>query len=672
MQWANDGKLMAWLGDAELAGELVWPEGNRRTRRAAAVVHRAVMNIQSLQSEAAGPTMKAIELVMSARCSRVADNADVMTTLSGFLDCSADWTIVMAAEAELWILVKRIALRESYDGVDPLYRQWVYTRTMAMAAHAGRLDMIQFLTARFPGCYVTFAVDEAARNGHLEILQWLHHHHDNVKWGAGELTIAMRCNHFEVAQWIYNNVPGAADYFWDVEKVAAAESGDLRMLKWALSRSRADPLLSLTEYAVQSVHGNLEIIKWLVENGYHDQPPSVNVELDGAAERGQLDVIQYLTAREIGYCSPRSIERAGVNGHFETVKWILQNRTDGRRGASFNEIAAHGRVEIVRWIAQFYPDGFDEIAMVQAARNGHLDVIICLDDVFGSSMCTLEAMNAAAGSGHLEIVKWLHTNRNDGCTTTAMDEAAANGHLETVKWLHANRQEGCTIYAMDKAASGGHLDVAMWLHENRDEGCSVWAANEAAKNGHLNVIKWLHETQPDVWTANAIDFAATNGYLNIIKWLHKNRSEGCTNDAMDRATRGGHVEVLKWLHEHYDVLRLTDESLSALDMAAAKSHLETLRWLNATYDLRCTPQAMPHAILHGYFDTVIVLRSEFGCGCVRKAFVTAFKSNELEILQWLFRHFPDDAVRDRNLFGFTSSDHLNKWLYQESEELLPR
>jgi len=663
---------MNWL-DPELAGQLAWPGENRRTRTAAAVAHQAVMNMQSLQSETREPLMKAIELAMRARCRRIADNTDVMTTLSTFLDCSANWTIVEAAEAELWTLVQRIVLRESYDNVDPFYRQWVYTKVMAMAAKAGRLDMIQFLTARFPGCYVTFAVDEAARNGHLEILQWLRHHHDNVKWGAEELPIAMRCNQFEVAQWIFNNIPGAADYFGDVEKIAAAESGNLRMLEWALSRSRTDPLLSLTEYAVQSSHGTFEIIKWLVDNGYHYPPPSPQVDLDGAAERGQLDVIQYLSAHAIGYCSPRSVERASVNGHFETVKWIMQNRTDGRRNASFNEIAAHGRVDIVRWIAQFYPEGFDEIAMIQAARNGHLDVIICLDEVLGENiMCTPEAMNVAAGNGHLEIVKWLHTNRNDGCTTTAMNEAAANGHLETVKWLHANRKEGCTIHAMDKAASGGHLNVAMWLYENRDEGCSVWAANEAAKNGHLDVIKWLHETQPGVWTANAIDFAATNGHLNVIEWLHENRSEGCTNDAMDRASRGGHLKVLRWLHEHYDVHCPNNDSLSALDMAAASSHLATLRWLNATYGLRCTPQAMTGASSHGYFDMMIVLRSEFGCGCVRKAFVATFESNELEILQWLFRHFPDDAVRDRDRFGFTSSNHLNKWLYQESGELHPR
>ena len=38
-------------------------------------------------------------------------------------------------------------------------------------------------------------------------------------------------------------------------------------------------------------------------------------------------------------------------------------------------------------------------------------------------------MDCAAGSGHLEIMKWLHENMSDNCTERAMDNAATNGHL---------------------------------------------------------------------------------------------------------------------------------------------------------------------------------------------------------------------------------------------------
>jgi hypothetical protein len=50
--------------------------------------------------------------------------------------------------------------------------------------------------------------------------------------------------------------------------------------------------------------------------------------------------------------------------------------------------------------------------------------------------CTSNAMDRACGSGHLEIVKWLHDNRNEGFTEHAMICASANGHTEIVEYLN--------------------------------------------------------------------------------------------------------------------------------------------------------------------------------------------------------------------------------------------
>lgn len=87
--------------------------------------------------------------------------------------------------------------------------------------------------------------------------------------------------------------------------------------------------------------------------------------------------------------------------------------------------------------------------------------------------------------------------------------------------------QGCTREAMDGAAANGHLDVVQWLHENRQEGCSIRAMNHAALNGHLEVVKWLHEVRRGSCTNSAMDNAAKNGHLEMVKFLHFNRKEGC-------------------------------------------------------------------------------------------------------------------------------------------------
>ena len=47
-----------------------------------------------------------------------------------------------------------------------------------------------------------------------------------------------------------------------------------------------------------------------------------------------------------------------------------------------------------------------------------------------------------------------------------MDLAAREGYLDVVKFLHENRNEGCTIEAMDYTAKNRHLDIVEYLQEN--------------------------------------------------------------------------------------------------------------------------------------------------------------------------------------------------------------
>ena len=42
-------------------------------------------------------------------------------------------------------------------------------------------------------------------------------------------------------------------------------------------------------------------------------------------------------------------------------------------------------------------------------------------------------MDGAAGGGHLDVVRWLATNRLEGCSQGAFDMAAAEGHLHVIK-----------------------------------------------------------------------------------------------------------------------------------------------------------------------------------------------------------------------------------------------
>ncbi|KAL3663272.1 hypothetical protein V7S43_011681 [Phytophthora oleae] len=77
--------------------------------------------------------------------------------------------------------------------------------------------------------------------------------------------------------------------------------------------------------------------------------------------------------------------------------------------------------------------------MDNAARGGHFEMLKWLHENRTEGY-THAAMDDAAAYGHLDIVKWLHRHRAQ-CTTLAMDDAADGNHLRVLRWLFENRRK---------------------------------------------------------------------------------------------------------------------------------------------------------------------------------------------------------------------------------------
>jgi ankyrin repeat protein len=304
-------------------------------------------------------------------------------------------------------------------------------------------------------------------------------------------------------------------------------------------------------------YNDLPVIRWLNKNGYNKGDFWL---IDEAAKYGHLELIQYFHKNGVG-CTCKAIYNATMNDHLEVVKWLCENKKEKFIGH------AGYAPDFIYWAVLNGYFGFIKIMYMHKLDTRRYSTILLNS--------TINAMDWAAGIGHLEVVKWLHENRQEGCTKTAMDAAAWNGHLEVIKWLHENRKEGCTKKAMDYAAENGQLEVVKWLHENRQEGCTTDAMDWAATRGFLEVVKWLHQNRNEGCTTDAMNLAAENGYLEVVKWLHLNRKEGCTTKAMNMAARNGHLEVVKWLHQNRQEGCTTD----AMNLAAEKGHQEVIKYL---------------------------------------------------------------------------------------------
>ena len=135
-----------------------------------------------------------------------------------------------------------------------------------------------------------------------------------------------------------------------------------------------------------------------------------------------------------------------------------------------------------------------------------------------------------------------------------MAQAAAwYEHPELVKWLC-----GAGGFAMDErvlaeAAGSGNLELVRWL---RDEGCdwSVWACRFAAETGRLQVLQWLRANGCP-WDVDTCKFAALNGQMATLRWAREN---GCPWDVQTRdraAAELGYTDVFgNLVEENHDAI----------------------------------------------------------------------------------------------------------------------
>lgn len=340
-------------------------------------------------------------------------------------------------------LQRAIQSKEQDERLASAYRLNVWFRagkitrqTMIRTAAKGWLDTVQWLFAEFdsdpdvdlfdssdrkPHACI-HAMDAAAFNGHLHVLEYLH----------------------------------------SLQASIAANNRKRKRDDDAVEKSA--PKCSENAVLDAAEHGHLDVVRWLWLNVPDVKSAKV---LDAAARGGRLDVVKWLHEHGSEGCTTAAMDDAARLGHFEVLKWLHANRSEGCTTDAMNAAAGGGHFEIVRWLHYNTQAGCTTRAMNTAAMGGHLDIVKWLH-ANRSEGCTTAAMNLAACWGKLNVVVWLHYNRSEGCTFEALDEAADNDHFHVVRWLLQHRTEGCSQELLDEVAKGGNFEMLLLLHDRID------------------------------------------------------------------------------------------------------------------------------------------------------------------------------------------------------------
>ncbi|KAF0687575.1 Aste57867_20694 [Aphanomyces stellatus] len=339
---------------------------------------------------------------------------------------------------------------------------------------------------------------------------------------------------------------------------------------------------------------HFEILQYLDDEIAHAGVTSDAMEW--ACDHGNLDMLQYLHRRGRDPCTQEGLYVAFEKAHLDVATYLLEHGLAEKHDTcqeSLAHVAGIGNVDAVKRMVALGAT-LDRDSMDAAAGNGHLEMVRYLHANNSAAGCSYEAIQMSATHGHAAVLDFLLDKfpnvriKPDMCLAFrgdvvnlfehAIDGAAGAGHLAIVQRLHEvlPGPDGCSTDAMDNAAAHGHLDVVEWLHTHRSEGCTQKAIDAAAANNHRDVVTWLQTHRHMTCSPEAMNGAAEHGHLEMVEWLHGQPHTGCTYKALDMAAANGHLDVLRFLHAH-----VCDQlSEHAMDGAVSKGHLHVVRWLH--------------------------------------------------------------------------------------------
>ncbi|PNH08941.1 hypothetical protein TSOC_004465 [Tetrabaena socialis] len=207
----------------------------------------------------------------------------------------------------------------------------------------------------------------------------------------------------------------------------------------------------------------------------------------------------------------------------------------------------------VQWLLAQGFSAVSELAPL-AARLGRVDVLEHMLGKVGLQLTQrMAAMACSAAAQHgsracLEVLQTYGHLGSCGSFCSTLADAAQRGDLASLAWLVDAMGSSAKLseVVFGAAAASGSIQIMEWLHER---GCP-WGAStfvRAVAKRNLQAMGWLHE-RGCPWDARAFK-AATSvavGGVELLAWLH---ARGCLWDAsvLESAAAACNTAQLEWL-----------------------------------------------------------------------------------------------------------------------------
>jgi ankyrin repeat protein len=381
---------------------------------------------------------------------------------------------------------------------------YCYMVTLYHSCEHGHIQVVRCLLARMEELGLPSSPSNimctAANHGHLALVQWVYEHYGrkaeaNLFEGARGLTAleaAAENSHLEVVQFLHG-----IEAAWRSKRKKRTIATNIRMC-------------SAKGMDVAARGGHLAVVKWLHANRLEG---CTTAAMDGAAGNGHLDVVEWLHANRSEGCTSAAMDRVIRRiYHKPGCRRILLSCCVCKIPASFVE----EQLTMLEWLKTNRKEGCTSAAIDRASYNGNLTVLQWFyvnTTVRPSSPIPMEA---AARAGRLDILKWLHSTyaecRSDKAMSSAMHVAAEHGRLEEVKWLRSKlpgSSQGRALIAAAKysrfSTMRRQLEVVQFLLPNCEVVDIASAVKSAVQERHFEIMLLLHSHNP-TFTSSQLQF----------------------------------------------------------------------------------------------------------------------------------------------------------------------
>ncbi len=128
-----------------------------------------------------------------------------------------------------------------------------------------------------------------------------------------------------------------------------------------------------------------------------------------AARGNHLEIIIWLRQNGVIW-DERTIEESAVGGHFETFKFLVENKAPANETKINWYCARGGNLEMLKWSLEIFTYGVNFTKITSnAAKSGDIQMVTWLLEKNFSRQTDFEksVLGGAAKGGHLELFIWL-------------------------------------------------------------------------------------------------------------------------------------------------------------------------------------------------------------------------------------------------------------------------